>query len=83
MYLPNIYLLCYENGESASHILIHSPFAAEVWDAMLVDFGMCWVMPQDVPSLLSSWPSLLSSWRTLALNAKVHLIWSMVPAAVW
>lgn len=32
MYLPNIFLVCYGNGESASHILIHYPFAEEVWD---------------------------------------------------
>lgn len=35
MYLPNICLLCYVDGESIVHILIHCPFAAEVWIAIL------------------------------------------------
>lgn len=40
MYLPNICLLCYKNGESVSHTLLHCPFSVEVWSTMLGDFGM-------------------------------------------
>lgn len=62
MYLPNICLLCYQNEESVSHTLIHCPFSREVWNVMFQEFGLMWVIPQDVPSLLTS-------WHTFAINA--------------
>lgn len=74
MYLSNFCLLCYGDGESVDHILIHCLFAMEVWNAVIQDFGLIWVM-SDVPSLLSK-------WRTAALNSLGKKLWSMVPTAV-
>lgn len=75
MYLPNICLLCYGDGESIDHILIHCPFTVDIWNAMLQGFNMRWVFPRQVNSLLSG-------WRTSAFNAKGKRIWGMVPTVV-
>lgn len=40
MYLPNIFISCYGDGESVAHTLIHCPFVVEVWRAMIQDFGL-------------------------------------------
>lgn len=53
MYLPNICLLCYKDGESVSHVLLHCSFSMEVWTNMLQDFGMTWVFSSEVSSLFS------------------------------
>lgn len=67
--------LCCGDVESTSHTLIHCPFSVEVWSAMIQDFGLSWVMSQDVSSMLTN-------WRTSTLNAKGRKIWRMVPAIV-
>lgn len=76
MYLMNIFLLCYKDGESISHILIHCLFVVDVWHAILRDFGMSWVSLPDVNHLLVS-------WRSLAFTPKGKMLRSMVPIAVW
>lgn len=55
MYLPNICLLSYGDGESVYHTLIQCHFITEVWNAMVQDFGLSWVMSLDIPTLPSSW----------------------------
>lgn len=55
MILPNIFLLCYREGESIYHILIQCPFIMDIWSAMLKDFGLSWVIPPNLVALLSSW----------------------------
>lgn len=75
MFLPNMCLLCYNDWELASHILLHCPFAREVWSAMLRDFGLTWVSSLDVCFVICS-------WRTNAFNAQGKQICCMIPAAV-
>lgn len=58
-----------------SHILLHCPFAVDVWNAIVRDFGLTWVMSPDLPSVLSS-------WQTLALNPKGKQIWQVAPTTV-
>lgn len=48
MYLTNICLMCYKDGESIFHFLIHCPFVMDVWHALLKDIGMSWVSLPDV-----------------------------------
>lgn len=66
----------YGDAELIDHILIHCPFVVDVWNAMLHEFGLCWVFS-------SSMITLLSIWRSSAFNAKGKRIWCMVPVAVW
>lgn len=76
MYLTNICLLCYKDGKSISHLLIHCHFVSDVWIALLKDVGMSWVASPNVNSFLAS-------WRSLAFTPKGKLLWSMVPATIW
>lgn len=55
MYITNICLLNYGDGESVSHTLMHCPFVSDVWYVMLADFRMNWVIPPNVARLLVSW----------------------------
>lgn len=51
-YLTNVSLMCYKSSESISHLLIHCPYAWEVWSWMPRDFGMIWVYSMDLVHLL-------------------------------
>lgn len=46
MYLPNVCSLCYQDGESIAHVLLHCPFSWEIWCRVIRDFGLLWVSPQ-------------------------------------
>lgn len=61
--------------ESNSHVLIHCPFVWEVSYAIMKDFTMLWISPQDLLSLLIS-------WRFIVFSVRGNLIWRLVPAAV-
>ncbi|KAK9993524.1 hypothetical protein SO802_023227 [Lithocarpus litseifolius] len=37
--------MCKRCGESVDHLLLHSPFAMEMWSTVFCLFGICWVMP--------------------------------------
>lgn len=52
--LPNISLLCYREAESSSHLLIHCPFPWEVWCGKARDFGVDFVAPPNLKSLLQA-----------------------------
>lgn len=59
--LPSICLLCYQDAESINHLLIHCPFAWEIWYGVSSEFGFTFVAPMNITNLLLG-------WRTLALN---------------
>lgn len=61
--LTNFCCLCKEEGESVSHIMIHCPFSWDVWGWLLRDFGMRWVPPRDLSSLLAVWKGNTFSTR--------------------
>ena len=44
---------CKPDGESVDHLLIHSSLARELWDTILVLFGVQWVTPRRVMDLLA------------------------------
>ena len=43
--------MCKRCGESVDHLLLHYPFAFEMWSMVFCLFGICWVMPQRVVDL--------------------------------
>ena len=47
--------MCKSSGESINHLLIHCPVAQELWNMILVKFGISWVLPSEVVDLLSCW----------------------------
>lgn len=63
LFLVNFCCLCKADGESSSHTLEHCSFAWKVWFGILRDFGMRWVVPTDLYSLLLSWKGKAFSAR--------------------
>jgi hypothetical protein len=54
------------------HLLLHCPFARELWDMAFALFGVQWVMPRGVVSLLACWQGLFGQHQ----NSK---IWESIP----
>ena len=53
--LANRCCMCCCDGESVNHLLLHCPVIHSLWTFMLQAFGILWVMPGSVASLLSYW----------------------------
>ena len=64
--------MCKRCGESVDHLLLHCPFAFEMWSMVFCLFGICWVMPQRVVDLLDCWSCNFRCHRNI-------VIWRMVP----
>uniref|UniRef100_A0A2N9HBH8 Reverse transcriptase zinc-binding domain-containing protein n=1 Tax=Fagus sylvatica TaxID=28930 RepID=A0A2N9HBH8_FAGSY len=45
--------MCKADGESVDHLLLHCPYAKELWDMIFGLFGLQWVMPKRVMDLFS------------------------------
>lgn len=73
--LPSICLLCYQEVESVSHLLLHCLFSREIWGGIMRDFGISLVFPMDLMALLTG-------WRITALSALGRRFWRLVPTAV-
>lgn len=73
--LSSICLLCYHDAESINHLLIHCPFAWEIWCGASRMLGSTFVAPLNLTDLPLG-------WRNLALNEFVKRLWRIVPAAV-
>ena len=69
--LANRSCMCCCSAESVDHLLIHCTVAYSLWVQMLQAFGIQWVMPGSVASLVSCW----SNW----LGKSASDIWNMVP----
>ena len=54
------------------HLLIHCKYARTLWSEVLRLFGVQWVMPKNVVSLLSAWWNWLGS---MVLACLMWLIW--------
>lgn len=55
MCLPNICLLCYQEEETANHILLHCPYSKEVQDAVLNEIGVTQVFPRSIREFFGGW----------------------------
>ena len=72
--LVNRCCMCHCNEETVDHLLLHCPVAHSLWVYMLQIFGIQWVMPGSVESLVYCW----SYWL-----GKFNLdIWNMVPGCL-
>ena len=47
--------ICKNDWELVDHLLIHCPFASDLWSLVLSLHGICWVMPKQVVELLACW----------------------------
>lgn len=74
-FLPSICLMCYQDAESVSHLLIDCPFAWEILSGISRDFGMPIIAPSDLKGLLLS-------WRLSSFCAFGKRVWRVVPVAV-
>ena len=72
--LVNQCCMCHRNEETVDHLLLHCPIAHSLWVYMFQIFGIQWVMPGSVESLVYCW----SFWL-----GKFNLdIWNMVPGCL-
>ena len=53
--LANRCCMCCCNEESVDHLLLHCPVAHSLWMQILQVFGIQWVMPSSVESLVFCW----------------------------
>ena len=44
--------ICKNDWELVDHLLIHCPFASDLWSFVFSLYGICWVMPMQVVELL-------------------------------
>ena len=54
------------------HLLIHCRFASAMWTEVLNLFGVQWVMPDTIVSLLFAWRNWLGTYSSQ--------VWNLVPA---
>ena len=64
--------MCKSSGKSVNHLLMHCPIAQELWNMVLILFGLFWVMPQDVIDLLNCWNGNRG-------KSEAGKIWKMIP----
>ena len=62
--LANRYCMCCCNKESMDHLLQHCPVAHFLWVQMLQVFGIQWVMPGSVESLVFCWSNWLGKFSS-------------------
>ena len=60
--------MCKRSGESVDHLLLHCPFAFEMWSMVFCLGGFCWVMPQRVVDLLDCWSCNFRRHRNIVLE---------------
>lgn len=61
--------------ESINHIFIHCPFATEIWERLLNEVGLSWVMPNRMDVFLAS-------WRIEKVPKKGMVLWQLLVPVV-
>ena len=69
--LVNRCCMCHRNEETVDHLLLHCSVAHSLWVYMLKIFGIHWVTPGSVESLVYCWSFWLGKFNSD--------IWNMVP----
>ena len=72
--LANRCCMCCCDGESVDHLLVHCPVTHTLWTFMLQAFGIHWVMPGSVASLLFCWHQWLGKHNSN--------IWNLIPGCL-
>ena len=65
---------CQCEEETVDHLLLHCKFVNTLWSEVFYLFGVQWVMPKTVVSLLSTW------WNWSGIHSSN--VWNMVPACL-
>ena len=60
--------------ETVDHLFLPCKFAYALWNEVLIMFGVQWVMPNTIVSLLFAWRNCLGSFSSN--------VWNMVPACL-
>uniref|UniRef100_A0A2N9FRM3 Reverse transcriptase domain-containing protein n=1 Tax=Fagus sylvatica TaxID=28930 RepID=A0A2N9FRM3_FAGSY len=60
------------DGESIDHLLLHCPYAKELWDMIFGLFGIHWVMPKCVIEVFWCWQGSFGRHQNL-------VIWKAIP----
>ena len=69
--------MCKADGESVDHLLLHCPYAKELWDMIFGLFGLQWVMPKTVLDLMYCWHGSVGR-HSVIWNAIPHcLMWCL------
>ena len=66
--------MCHRNEETVDHLLLHCPVAHSLWVYLFQIFGIQWVMPGSVESLVYCWSFWLGKFNSD--------IWNMVPGCL-
>ena len=72
--LVNWCCLCRCDEETMDHLLIHCRFASTLWSEVLIMFGVQWVMPDTIVSLLFAWRNWLGTYSSK--------VWNLVPTCL-
>jgi hypothetical protein len=64
--------MCKNGAESVEHLLLHCPFAGEIWAMVFGLFGVYWVMPRTILELLECWQGCFGNHRHFP-------IWRVIP----
>jgi hypothetical protein len=64
--------MCKKGAESVEHLLLHCPFAGEIWSMVFGLFGIVWVMPRTILELLDCWQGCFGKHRNF-------MIWRVIP----
>ena len=69
--LVNWCCLCWCDEETLNHLLLYCKFVHTLWSEVFSLFGVQWVLPKTVVSLLSAW------WNWLGIHSSN--VWNLVP----
>ena len=64
--------MCKADGESIDHLLLHFPYAKELWDMIFALFGIHWVMPKHVIEVFCCWQGSMGRHKNM-------VIWKAIP----
>ena len=77
--LANRCYMCCCFAEFVDHLLIHCPVAYSLWVRMLQAFGIQWVMPGSVESLVFRWNNYLGKFSSdiwiMVLGCLMWVVW--------
>lgn len=76
MILPNICSLCLKDEETVNHLLMHCPFAREIWEEILREVGISWLFPNTISDLFQGWNLEKKSFK------KDKILWGLIYLAV-
>ncbi|KAM7473769.1 hypothetical protein LguiB_021012 [Lonicera macranthoides] len=78
---PSWCVLCKQNEETLSHILLHCPYSYFIWAKAWAEFNLCWVLPKSGAELLpmdinidGDIPKIRTLWRCIKV-AVMWMIW--------